>query len=778
MRETRLSSDSYTRSEEQDAGRTLWSQLQEHAERAPDAPFITHLASGVRLSYAQAQRTTKKLLAVLSQLGVGRKDKVVLLLRNHWLFFPLLIACSARRAILVPVDPDLHRDELSFILEEANPALTIHADGAPPPKRSTAAIQHPISELLTLIESQDGETERDSSVLQDTVLLIYTSGTLGTNKCVMLTSQNLASNAASLVRRYEVGAADRFFCMLPTHHMNAIMITGMVPFFAGAEIFLSEVFSFKNAKNFWKLLAAHGITICSLVPSIMALLLKLFPEGPNAPLPALRFGFCGAAPLPAQTWKRFEDTFRFPIHQGYGLTETTCWAASSLPDGPRHFDSVGVPLDCEIKIDSAVICDADVLLLEPVEQNTREKSRAPSVSARGLATGEVLIKGPIVTSGYFKNLRLTKESLMPDGFFRTGDLGYFDPEGRLHISGRIKEIVIRNGVNIFSAAVDAALAEHPAVEASKTFGLRDELVGERVCSACVLKAGAAVSEQALGAWLKGRLSRHLWPDTVVFLGYLPAGPAGKVSTGVLRRIVSGELADEMVASLNSWKYKRAQPSRIEGIRATIQRALNLGAPISFLAYWGCGTRDAIAEVDRMALERLKEFVDNARRVPQAPPLLTLIFTDTHARNNQLPEGRVTRYFAAVSERARALGMETTLMSELCTGAGLGARQIEDEILSPASEAAWQAHPRRQQLIEQAAKHVEQGADIEARAKAYFVMTRLEGRIIAEQYPFSILVTYNSPEFDFVLPPLPTVYLNSYKDGTAVKPWFANAVGKD
>lgn len=671
---------------------SLVSLLRRQAEQAPEAVYLDHLASQARITYRAALETAEGLCSLLASLGVGEGDKVAFIVRNHWMFFPLLFACSARRAALVPVDPELHPDELASILGDAAPVLTIHAGRTPRSGVVDEASVCPLGEVLDALPSIGRREGLDEGVPTDVNLMIYTSGTTGANKCVMLTGENLATMAMALAGRYQIGPTDRLFCTLPTHHMNAVMITGLVPLVGGASVVLSDILSFKNARRYWSSVSEHGVTVCSLVPSIMALLLKLFPEGAGVPLPRLRFGFCGAAPLPEHLWRRFEAVYGIRIYQGYGLTETTCWATSSPPEGAARWDSVGVPLEgCEVRIDPS-----PVGALEDALFDAGGAAPPPRPS-----TGEVLIRGPIVSPGYFKSPKLTRESRTQDGFFRTGDLGHFDAEGHLHITGRLKEIIIKNGSNVFSGDIDRVLARHPAVEACKTIGVPDELVGERIVSACVLKEGHEASERELSAWVNAALSRTLWPDAVVQLGYLPAGGAGKIQTNVLRRIVTGALAEEIVAALDRWRSKRAQPSGRERIQEIVQSSLVRGAPISFLTYWGCAARASIAAVDRQALDRLAELVATARRVPQAPPMLTLIFTDTHARNNRISEEQMNGYFAEIEGYASGLGMSVVRMSA---------------ILGEAAEG-----------------------DPEA-----------ESKLVAERYPTSIFLTCDHPDFDQAL----------------------------
>ncbi len=761
---------------------TLVSLLKRRASLAPMAPCIVHLGSGTTLTYQQVWEAARRLSELLGRHRVGRRDRVVFVVRNHWVLFPLLVACSSRRASLLPVDPDLHRDELSSLLADAAPALTIGMDGAPLPGAPGEPLRLTLSQVSSVAlpggaaagsagaDAGSGpQAEIDEGDASDVALMIYTSGTTGSHKSVMLTGRNLLANAASLVDRYRIDARDRFFCTLPTHHMNAIMMTGLVPLTAGACICLSDILSFKNAKLYWKNIAELGITVCSLVPSIMALLLKLSPRGLPSPLPRLRFGFCGAAPLPASTWQRFEEIFGCPIYQGYGLTETTCWAVSVPMDGPRRWDTVGIPLDCDVKIDHVPTGDMESFLFD---QNSQGEPGDAGDLARH-RSGEVLIRGAIVGPGYYKNPRLTRESTTGDGFFRTGDLGYFDDEGSLHITGRIKDVIIKNGANVLSRDIDRVLCQHDYVREARTIGVPDELVGERICCVCVLEEGSALSEADLRSWVQSRLSRPMWPDAIVFMGYLPAGAAGKVAVNTLRKIVSGELAEEILASLNIWKYKRSQPSGPDKIRELLQRSLVSGAPIGFLAYWGCGSRDSLSDRDRTALERLRDFVSGARRVPQVTPSMTLILTDMHARNNHIPEERMERYFAAVSEHAAGLGMATRRLSDIWGEAGMSLAQIRADIEDPAFVARWEAEPLRARLVGQAAKHVEQGHDPETAARIYYLACEREGAQIAERHPSHIFVTYNPPEFDCVSPGLPKFYLYSYKEGTSVKPWFVD-----
>src|SRR5581483_9854341 len=299
--------------------------------------------------------------------------------------------------------------------------------------------------------------------------------------------------------------------------------------------------------------AEQGITIPSVTPSIMSALLKLAEDEPPALPPGLRLVLCGAAPLRADLWQRFQDLVGVPVHQGYGLTETTC--------------------------------SADDLVF------------AAGAGGEGASpVGEVEIRGPLLMEGYYRNKALTRETFTADGFLRTGDLGCFDADGLLRIVGRRKEIIIKSGINIVPDEIDAVLRQMPGIADAKTIGLPDEVLGESVCAVCVPREGAAPPRTAdVRRFVRERLAAFKCPDRVSFAGQVPRTPTGKARTGELRRIVNGELAAELLGRLDTWKFKRAQPSEREQILARIQAGLLSGRGIAFVAYWGCGTRDGLVE---------------------------------------------------------------------------------------------------------------------------------------------------------------------------------------
>src|SRR5262249_6369036 len=287
----------------------------------------------------------------------------------------------------------------------------------------------------------------------DDVLIIYTSGTTGNAKGVVLTQRNLATMARTFVDLYPLRARQRFLSMLPLYHINAPMITGLVCVQAGAHVHLTDPYGFTNARSIFDLVEANRINVLSLTPAIMASLIQLNPQGANRDTSSLELSSCGTAALNEALWRRFEGLFNVPVYQGYGLTETATWATFTPPDARKRYDTAGLPLGCEVRID-------------------------------GDPTGEVLIKGDIVMSAYFNKKKLTRKSIR-EGWYYSGDVGRFDDDGQLVIVGRTKNIIKRRGVLIHPEAIDAVLRQSGCVADCCTLGIADAAGDERVVTACV-----------------------------------------------------------------------------------------------------------------------------------------------------------------------------------------------------------------------------------------------------------------------------------------------------
>jgi len=297
------------------------------------------------------------------------------------------------------------------------------------------------------------------------------------------------------------------------------------------------------------------------------------------------------------------------------------------------------------------------------------------------------------------------------------------------------------------------------------------VLGELVCSVCVMKDGVPPPRPAeVRRFVGQHLAAFKCPDRIVFAGHIPKTPTGKPRVGELRQLVSGELAAELLARLDTWKFKRAHPSERDRILALIQAGLLSGRGTTFVAYWGCGKRDAIADPDREAMDRLHEYVSLADRPPYAMSRTVLILTDVHAGINGKGAERSARYFADVAEYAKGLRFETVCLSELWKASGLDLEAFLAGAIKPPENPDAPFASVQEQLVGRAEKHSERDAP-EAAARKYYDACQLDSVAVVNAFQDAVFLTYNGPDARFTLPRLPTMYVYSYKRKRTEKPWF-------
>jgi len=734
--------------------KSLIALIANHAAREPERPFVIAAHEGRVVSYREALQLSAGIVAFLETQSLSRGDRIVFSAENHWAYLPLLAACAYSGVTLLPLSPDLRPEEIALIFRTVHPKLVL-ADSVPAGGIGSVEFL-PIAELLDNLPSvtEPRHEFRSHAATTDPCLFIYTSGSSGKAKVVMLAESALVADGSRIAETYAISTDDRLYCVLPFHHMNATTVTGCAPLVAGAAVVLGPLFGAENARMFWQRVRACGVTVVSVVPSIMGVLLMVNPAGERADVGRLRFAFCGAAPLRADLWRDFENAFGIPVFQGYGLTETTCWAVATPPGQPRVYTAVGVPFpDCEVEID-----------LESTAEILFGDQRQADGDATDTFLGEILLRGPILMAGYLGNKRLTAQTIREDGFLRTGDMGFIDAAGQLHVVARKKEIIIKNGRNIVPDEVDAALSRHPSVIESKTIGIPHELVGEQVVSAVRLVDDAGIQVAELRQFAKDHLAAYKCPDQYVLVGVLPKTSTGKTAVAELRERISGAGVETRIRALNTWKYKRAQPSDIGALRALITRSALWGEDLSFVAYWGCGQRGQTNEIDRMAMDRMCEYVSRAS-CPPATTRLTLVLTDLHAQINAKPADRISNYYAAVIRDARERRIETVLLSELW-----GSIDLVLDDLEPARDD----HPLIEKAAARASKHAENG-EPRLGARRYIAACTWDSKAMLARFPKSIFLTYNGPDDAGFLPDMPTLYIYSYKKKISEKPWFCDGL---
>ena len=375
---------------------------------------------------------------------------------------------------------------------------------------SPRAIAEPVAPAGTGTAAGVGFCE--SLTADDPAMLQLTSGSTGDAKGVVLTHGNLVCNARGIVARTGITPADRLLHLMPLHHTNGVNNQLIVPFLAGAAVVLADRFRAEAVED---QLAEHGVTYLTGVPTMYSRMLPHLRDPRRRR--SLRFLRCGSAPISVALHRRIEAAFGVPLVVSYGLSEATCTSTMN-PPGARRVGSVGT-----------VLPGQRVRLLRP---GTAE----PVPDG---AEGEVCMAGAAVMKGYVDG---SSAADLRDGWLRSGDLGRFDADGYLFITGRLKDLIVRGGENLSPRAIENVLEQHPAVEACCVVGEPHADLGEVPVAFVQPRGGAAVGAGELAALVAGRLSRAHVPARFHLVDAFPENAVGKVDRAALTRRIRDRAA--------------------------------------------------------------------------------------------------------------------------------------------------------------------------------------------------------------------------------------------
>ena len=474
------------------------------------------------LTYAALRALVDRTAASLNDLGVGRGDRVAIVLPNGPGMATAFL-CVAATAAAAPLNPAYRQDEFEFYLGDLNAKALIVEAGSESP--ALQAAQKLGVGLITLMpepeagagafrlcgDPVDALAERvgrghrprlHQAEAHDVALILHTSGTTSRPKIVPLTGANIWTSAHNIALSLELSERDRALNVMPLFHIHGLIAGLAAPLSRGGAIFCTAGF---NALKFFAEMEEAKPTWYTAVPTMHQALLTR--AGRNKEIIArhpLRFVRSSSASLPPKVIGELEAAFQAPVIEAYGMTEAAHQMASNPLNGVRKPGSVGLAAGPEI----AVMDEAGRLL-------------GPG------AIGEVVIRGDNVTLGYENHPKANAEAFV-NGWFRTGDQGVIDEEGYLTLTGRLKEIINRGGEKISPREVDEVLMDHPAVLQAVTFSVPHPMLGEDVAAAVVLREGMAATEQELGGFLSGRLAAFKTPRKILFLAEIPKGATGKL----------------------------------------------------------------------------------------------------------------------------------------------------------------------------------------------------------------------------------------------------------
>lgn len=476
-------------------------------------------------SYRHMHEVSATVAVNLAQRGVGNEDKIVLLMGNCVEFLYVFFGAGRIGAVIVPVNPTLKPDEIAYIADNADATTLITipemAPMLPLIKTALPKIKHvfvmgketfdgadnfsvllePVAEIPAVAATEDSDAA-----------LIYTSGTTGMPKGVVLTHKNYVWNARMVYDSNDIGPEDRFLCVLPVFHVNAQVVTLLTPMLGGSEVFLMGRF---NIMAILPMIERHKINIMSAVPTIYNVLCSI-PKAADYDISSMRFFVSGAAPMPEETYQATQRVLKRPLIMGYGLSEATCASAVATFNHPIKWNSVGPAL----RYTGLRIVDKT------------------GIDVAVGDVGEILVSGPAVMKCYYKNPEATAE-VLKGGWLYTGDLGRVDEYGYLYIVGRLKDMIIRGGQNIYPAQIESVLSRIPGVEEACVVGVEEARWGQEVLAILKPVAGVTITEKEVTDFCREHLAPYKCPQYVRFVEDIPKTPTGKIK----KNLVAAQFAD-------------------------------------------------------------------------------------------------------------------------------------------------------------------------------------------------------------------------------------------
>ena len=502
--------------------RTIRHFIDHWAETLPDKVFMFAPESELKLTYAQLKEESEKLGRYLIKRGVKKGDKISFMQGNGYQTTKLFLGTMYAGIVIAPLNLMSQPSQLEYVLHHSDTKLVFHTEDQK--ERLESACQN-VGRPIDLIQIDNdaadilpGDEDAGGDPLpavheEDDALLLYTSGTTGVPKGVILSHKNMVAGGQYTAMAHELTPQDRALCSLPLYHINGEVVTAVTPLVSAGSVVMPHKFS---TNNFWELISDYGCTWFSVVPTIISYLASATSlEGKGYRLERLRFGRSASSALPPALHRAFEEKFGVSIVETMGLTETAAPVFSNpMAPSKRKYGSPGQAVGNQAKI---------------IDKEGNEVPRDTE--------GEIMIKGDNVMKGYYKAPDKTREALEPDGWLHTGDLGYMDEDGFVFVTGRIKELIIKGGENIAPREIDDAMYRHPSVLDAAAVGIPDDQYGEEIMCCCVLKPDCQCTEEELVEHCREHLGNYKTPGKIKIMDELPKGPSGKIQRLKLPEIV-------------------------------------------------------------------------------------------------------------------------------------------------------------------------------------------------------------------------------------------------
>lgn len=489
------------------------------AEMAPHTLAMEELVSGKRVTYAELNTRAGRAAAVMAQHGVTKGERVAVLCRNRIAFFELLFACGKLGAIMVPLNWRMPALELAPLIEDCSPRLLFYGE-------EDAETAHDLTHQGLIKIGLDEDYERHLAQNDahpgrlkwpgdECWYLLYTSGTTGTPKAVIQTYGMALANYVNIGQAIALQPGDVTLNFLPLFHTAGINLHTLPTLMAGGEVLILPGF---DADQMIDLLAQGRLDTFFGVPAVYQQL-SLHDRFKDVDLSSIRSWACGGAPLPDALVKIYQAR-DIRVCNGFGMTETGPTAFLVDPENAwKRIGSVG-----------------KAQFLTRVRLVDGDGNDVPQGEA-----GEIWMAGPGITPGYWNRPAATKQAFSADGWLKSGDLGRMDEDGYLYIVGRIKDMFISGGENVYPAEVENLLAHHPAVLEAAVVGVTDERWGEIGRAFLMLKPGErAPDEDTLRAYCRAHLAAYKVPKSFVIVDDFPRTAAGKIQKHLIPQLESVE----------------------------------------------------------------------------------------------------------------------------------------------------------------------------------------------------------------------------------------------
>jgi long-chain acyl-CoA synthetase len=449
-----------------------------------------------------------------SEFGVKPGERVGLWLKNCPEFVPVFFGILQAGTVVVPINNFLKVGEVNFILQDAgiDVLITDKELGANFPALASARPGLKLYQVEPLNGSNRSNelnraARRDEPQESDLAVIIYTSGTTGKPKGAMLSHGNLLHNVESCRIVLQTVEADRFAVLLPMFHSYMLTVGMLLPLLVGGSIVLIK--SLNPPRAALQEIFQRQTTVLPAIPQFY----RSMVSAPIQPPVPLRYCISGAAPLPAQVLKDFEEKFHIPLIEGYGLSEASPVVTKNPLNGRRKPGSIGLPVPhVEVSI-----------------QDESGRALGPN------ETGEVCVRGGNVMVGYWNQPEETAKALR-NGWLLTGDIGYRDADGYYYITDRKKDMLLVNGINVYPREIEEILYQFPGVKEAAVIGRPDERKGEHPVAFVAPMDGSALEERALQRFVKERLADYKVPRKIVVMPALPRNATGKILKTALRQM--------------------------------------------------------------------------------------------------------------------------------------------------------------------------------------------------------------------------------------------------